>query len=155
MLPVPLEQPRLRQLLAYWQTKRGDRPFPARADIDPLELPFILGDLILFDVEPGTEYSPPRFRYRLFGSNIARRQGFDMTGKYIDQHPWQGFASRAREGYQRVMQTGQPDLIVRREEIDGRLFRHQSLLLPLGTGCPATKFQVNKILVGVSFDPDI
>ncbi|MBX3454359.1 PAS domain-containing protein [Ferrovibrio sp.] len=153
MMEAELEQPRLRKLLAYWQGKRGDRPYPARADIDPAELLFMLGDLILFDIESG-EDDQPRFRYRLFGSNIARRQGFDMTGKYIDEHPWQGFARRASEGYLRVTQTGAPDLITRREEIDGRLFRHQSLLLPLGIGCAVTPYQVNKILVGVSFDAD-
>lgn len=161
MLEASLEQPRLRQLHAYWQEKRGDRPFPARADIDPAEMLFILGDLILFDIEAG-EDGQPRFRYRLFGSNIVQRQGFDMTGKCIDQHPWPGFANRAREGYLRLVQTGLPDAIIRREEIDGRLFRHQSLLLPLGI-TPGTMLgtvqedqapRVNMILVGVAFDPD-
>jgi hypothetical protein len=42
--------PRLQQLYASWLAKRGGRRFPARADFDPIELRFILGNLILVDV---------------------------------------------------------------------------------------------------------
>jgi hypothetical protein len=67
-------------LLNYWQTKRGDRSMPARAAIDPLEMRAHIGHLILVDVIG----SPPRFRYRLIGSEVTRRVGRDSTGKYLD-----------------------------------------------------------------------
>lgn len=78
-----LDSPLLQQLYVYWDGKRRGRPYPARQDIDPLELGFILGSLILIEIE----HHPLRFRYRLFGSEVARQQGFDMTGKYSEDHP--------------------------------------------------------------------
>lgn len=140
---MELSQPLLLQLYAYWDAKRGHRRFPARDDIDPLELKFILGSLILIDIEP----APLRFRYRLFGSEIARRQGFDMTGRYNDQHPWPEFAARVREVYLGVIQSSEPALVRRRGLIGDQPMDHQSLILPLG------RDKVEMILVGVIFSP--
>jgi hypothetical protein len=138
-----LNQPLLLQLYAYWNGRRDGRRFPVREDIDPLDLKFILGSLILIDIEP----DPLRFRYRLFGSEIARRQGFDMTGKYNDQHPWPEFAARVRDVYKGVMENGEPALIRRRGLIGDQPMDHQSLILPLG------RDKVEMILVGVIFSP--
>lgn len=138
-----LNQPLLLQLYAYWDGRRNHRRFPVREDIDPLDLKFILGSLILVDIEP----VPLRFRYRLFGSEIARRQGFDMTGKYNDQHPWPEFAARVRDVYKGVMENGEPALIRRRGLVGDQPMDHQSLILPLG------RDKVEMILVGVIFSP--
>lgn len=140
---MELSQPLLLQLYAYWDDKRRHRRFPAREDIDPLDLKFILGNLILIDIEP----VPLRFRYRLFGSEIARRQGFDMTGKYNDQHPWPEFAARVREVYLEVIESSSPALVRRRGLIGDQAMDHQSLILPLG------RDKVEMILVGVIFSP--
>jgi hypothetical protein len=48
-----IEHPKLQQLFDYWAAKRGERKMPSRADIDPLELSFIIGNLILVDVIVG------------------------------------------------------------------------------------------------------
>ncbi|WP_341704253.1 PAS domain-containing protein [Ferrovibrio sp.] len=139
-----LDTPVLRQLHAYWADKCAGRPYPSRDDIDPLGLKFILGNLLLIEVGDEPE---PRFRYRLFGSEIARQQGFDMTGKYTDQHPWPDFAARAREVYLGVLQTTRPSLIRRRGLIGEQVFDHQSLILPLGND------RIDMLLVGVVFSP--
>jgi hypothetical protein len=141
---IQLDKPALRQLYAYWDGKRAGRPYPARDDIDPLELKFILGCLLLLDVESGP---PQRFRYRLFGSEIARHQGIDMTGKYTDEHPWQEFAAKIGGVYSGLVATARPCVVRRRQMIDDRYFDHQSLVLPLGRG------KVDMILVGVIFAP--
>lgn len=141
---MKLEKPILQQLQAYWEEKRAGRPYPARQDIDPLELRFIIGHLILVDIEP----SPLRFRYRLFGTAIVQRQGFDMTGKYLDQHPWPDLAEMARQSYCEVMQTGQPALIRRHGLVSDGYVDHQSLILPLGHS------QVDMIMAGVVFTPE-
>jgi hypothetical protein len=138
-----VEQPVLQKLRAYWDAKRVSRPYPSRDDIDPMDLRFILGSLILIDVEP----NPLRFRYRLFGSEIARRQGFDMTGKYLDQHPWPELAAMAIETYRQVLSTGQPAHIRRQGMVDGHYVSHISLVLPLGHE------QVEILLAGVVFVP--
>src|SRR5260370_954045 len=65
---------------AYWDRKRGDRLMPARADIDPLELREHLGWILITEVVGETR----RLRYRLVGSEIAKRLGCDSTNKYRD-----------------------------------------------------------------------
>lgn len=140
---MKLDKPVLQQLQAYWDTRRGGRLYPPREDIDPLDLRFIIGSLLLVDIEP----EPLRFRYRLFGTDVAQRQGFDMTGKYLEQHPWQELAAMARQTYVDVMGSGAPALIERHGLIDEQYMHHQSLVLPLGHD------RVEMLLVGVVFTP--
>ena len=78
---LQFDDPRLADLLRYWDEKRGDRPMPARRDIDPIELRSHLGRLSLVDLE----YDPFRLRYRLIGTNITETLGRDMTGRYFDE----------------------------------------------------------------------
>jgi hypothetical protein len=40
---LEIDDDRLRRLFAYWLEKRGERPFPAKAEIDPVEFSYILG----------------------------------------------------------------------------------------------------------------
>ncbi|UUX51173.1 PAS domain-containing protein [Nisaea acidiphila] len=74
-----VEDGRLRQLLAYWQTKRTDGPAAPLGGIDPAEMRFILGYLMILEaLEDGAD-----FRYRLYGSLIAERFGRDVTGQTV------------------------------------------------------------------------
>lgn len=140
---MKLEKPVLQQLYAYWDEKRAGRPYPAREDIDVLDLRFIIGSLLLVNIE----FEPLRFRYRLFGTDVAQRQGFDMTGKYLEQHPWPELAAMARQAYVEIMDSHQPALIQRHGLIGEQYVDHQSLILPLGHD------RVEMILIGVVFTP--
>src|SRR5277367_2064987 len=75
-----IRDPKLRRFHDYWQGKCGGRRMPARRDIDPLEFPYMLGNLMLIDVLA----DPQRFRVRLHGANIVARMNYDMTGKQLD-----------------------------------------------------------------------
>jgi hypothetical protein len=77
-----LDHPMLAALLAYWQEKRKGRPLPERRDIDPLEMaPDLLPHLMLCDLfDRGT-----RVRFRLVGTVVVKRLGFDPTGRYLDR----------------------------------------------------------------------
>jgi len=79
MSPV-IDHPTLAPLFRYWQEKRGVRALPARRDIDPVEMgPALLPHLLLGDLlDRGT-----RVRFRLVGTVVVRRLGFDPTGKYL------------------------------------------------------------------------
>ena len=74
---------RLHRFFAYLEAKRGTREFAARRDIDPLEFGYILGNVVLVEVQ----HEPLRFRYRLVGSNLAAAAGYDLTGSFVDDHP--------------------------------------------------------------------
>jgi hypothetical protein len=71
----------LRHLLAYWYDKRGERTLPALKDIDPTDIPWVLGQIWLCDrlVDSG------RFRYRLAGEKINAFWGHSIAGKYPDE----------------------------------------------------------------------
>lgn len=61
-----LSAPDLFRFLDYWRGKRNGRPMPAKADIDPLEIPWALSRIFL------ASYSPQDgFRYRLAGAEVA------------------------------------------------------------------------------------
>ncbi|MFM7344484.1 MAG: PAS domain-containing protein [Tagaea sp.] len=117
------------QVRAYWESKR--RPcggLPGRADIDPLEMRYALGHLVLTDVEAG---DPPRFRLRLVGSHVAERMGYDATGRYIDAllpAPW---PVSVLPFYRRVVETGAPVLQAVDDVFDERYLKGEILRLPL------------------------
>ena len=79
-LGLPFTDARLETAYRYWQQKAGGRGMPRRADIDPTEIPKLLPDVMLVDVAP-----KGRYRYRLIGTENARAQGVNATGRYLDE----------------------------------------------------------------------
>jgi hypothetical protein len=118
---------RLRQFIDYLEQKRAGRAFLARGDIDPLEFKYILGNLILFDVL----YDPLRFRYRLVGSHLVARRGFDMTGKLLDEHPDPMVAEAVRRNLMKIVETRAPILATVDAPIDNVPGWYESLGVPM------------------------
>jgi hypothetical protein len=83
VLPADTQlHPVLGSLLRYWNAQREGRIMPARPDIDPLEMgPKLLPHLLLCDLQDRGS----RLRYRLVGTNVVRRWGFDPTGRMLDE----------------------------------------------------------------------
>lgn len=80
MTCVTLDHPTLAALLAYWQAKRGARSMPSRQDIDPVEMDKrILPHLMLCELADHGNV----IRFRLVGTSLARRLGFDPTGQVL------------------------------------------------------------------------
>ncbi len=122
--------PTLRRLFTYWDSKRGDRRWPARVDIDPIDLRELLGSILIVDVVPaGTS---PRFRYRLFGTKLAERAGFEMTGKFVDEWMDPEYASYLIQSYREVYDAARPFRRLRRMIKDDRTMNYECVLLPLG-----------------------
>ena len=142
-----IEHPKLRQLFDYWESKRGERKMPSRADIDPLDLTFIIGNVILVDVIPGT---PLGFRIRLHGTNLVERVHYELTGKMLDDLPQPEFRELSRLSFTRVANTGKP-LQARRDRIlDERPRRYETIILPL-SGDDA---RVDMLLCGLIYDDE-
>ena len=139
-----IDEPRLLRLLDYWLSKRPGNRLPGRADIDPIDMPFILGNLILVDIEP----DPFRVRYRLVGTNVTSLLGLNATGRYLDEHPDATFRVKAREDYHQVATSGEPAAVRHNTTMDGRVRHYQVLLLPLA----ADGRRVDMIMVGQCFD---
>ena len=88
--------PRLADLKAYWDAKRGARRMPAPSEIDPVEMAAHLGHICLIDV-----LQPPlRFRWRLIGTSVVDALGQDGTGQFFDEaehaEVFQGLAASCR-----------------------------------------------------------
>jgi hypothetical protein len=125
---MDIAHPKLRRLYEYWLDKRGDRAMPSRADLDPLEMTFVIGNIILVDVIEG---SPPDFRIRLHGTNLSQRVGVELTGKMLDEMPQKEFRRLARESFAGVVENRDPRGGHRERIIDGRILRYETILLPL------------------------
>ena len=122
-----IEDSRLRRFYEYWAAKKGDRRFPTRADIDPLEFGYVLGHILLPDVV----HEPLRFRYRVHGTQIVMRVGYDLTGKFLDDVPVTDYRRYVRERCARLVHDGEPLLVHHNRTLDGRTRHYEAIWLPI------------------------
>ncbi|MCC6467268.1 MAG: PAS domain-containing protein [Alphaproteobacteria bacterium] len=117
---------RLLGLFRLWQSKRRERPMPARADFGHEELQPWFGNLILLDViDGGADY-----RYRLFGLVLATEAGFDMTGKLLSEYPLKDRLPHFREVFAQVLRDPVPALSEHDPGVSN-VRRRRRLILPL------------------------
>lgn len=133
--------PKLQRLYAYWLDKRAGRRFPARADLDPIEMRYALSDLMLVDVLGAMAI---RFRIRLHGTNLVWRHGSEMTGKMLDEMPDTERRELVQQTFLQVVTTGEPPHAHRKRLLDSRWARYESVVLPLSSD----NTNVNMLLVG-------
>jgi len=135
-----------RTLYSYWLDHHVDGRPPSRADIDPpLEIPRLLANLMLIDIEP------TGFRSRLSGSELTRRAGIDRTGEIIDParapskrgHEFVAFLGKVVETRSPVLYRVGPSA----RNVDGATV----LLMPLA----GSDESVGMILGGIFYDPGL
>ena len=73
----------LKQALAYWNSCRGERKRPTRADLNPVDMSKFLKNVALFDVRY-TSTTVRAFRVRLAGTNVEQVYG-PISGHVIDE----------------------------------------------------------------------
>jgi hypothetical protein len=132
-----------KELHAYWLSKhRDDRP-PARGDLDPLiEITSLVPNLMLLDLENGT------YRYRLVGTEVAKRSGIDMTGQLIGLRITEpGMRDQWRAALDSVRDNQGSQLLLSLMPA-GATTRIVTIMLPLVDRSGQTKM----ILTGVFFD---
>lgn len=122
-----IRHPELRRLYDYWKARRGGRRYPGRLDIDPVDIKYALGNVSLVEVVG----DPPRFRWRLVGSQLAHRLGNDMTNQWVDEYPNQGYREYLIGSYHKILKTGEPTLALNERDIEGKPRRFEVLRLPL------------------------
>jgi len=138
-----LHDDRLRQLYRYWDGKRGARHMPRRSDIDPIDLAYCLGYLCLIEVEPS---EPPRFRFRVDGSNCALISGIEMTGRYVDEIPLSEYRTVMENAYQQIYLAKVPHFYADDEVWDDRRYQTEGLLLPLSDDDKTVNMMIDVVL---------
>ncbi|MEK9967583.1 MAG: PAS domain-containing protein [Ferrovibrio sp.] len=146
-----VQRPRLLRLLHYWQARRGSKAMPARADIDPMDFSWILGNVSLVDVVRDQD-SGLRFRFRLTGTRAVQRLGYDMTGRWLEDVPEPGYRLRLQKAYAEVVKARMPLVEQLDMLLDHRVHNYEILRLPLG----ADGETVDMIVLAVDFyDPHV
>jgi len=145
---VPVEQagdlhPKLRELHAFWESKRADRALPARGDLDVIELWPWLGNLMLLEVEAGGA----DFVYRVYGTVLADYFSRDLTGRRTSSLA-QDVQAVVRSEYGQAIGNARPIVVTRARSVQQRRVRASKLILPLGSD----RKQIDHLLVGVYLD---
>lgn len=124
MVPRPLDQ-----LYRYWLLKRGDSRMPARSDLDPLDLPALMGWMSVVRIQANR----PHFVFRLVGTKLGYRAGGPKDGQPLDEvQPVEHRLSLERQ-YRWVAETGAPALFENTVTVDGKRLVYHRLTLPLGS----------------------
>lgn len=123
--------PALSEGLAYWESKRGGKIFPARRDIDPAEIPHLLRHVLLFDRQPSDEPPGYTWRYRLVGTTVAALYG-ENTGKLMEQALPKPILQRNRGVMEEAVKRHAPmRAIGRTRYMSGQWLIGEALIAPL------------------------
>jgi len=119
--------PEIAEVLAYWRAKKGDRAFPARADIDPLEFPRALPRVMMAEVS----YDPLEFRYRVAGTGLFAMHGQELTGKLARELQPPEFGALIHRHYAEAVDRRAPMLHAIELTLDHLTTSYARLILPL------------------------
>jgi hypothetical protein len=121
-----IRHPKLSRLYLYWLSRRGDRRFPRRSDIDPLDFAYMLGHIMLVDVRHGE----PGYFVRLHGTAMVQRAHYDLTGKFIEDLPITEYRAYVLQRCESVVASGAPAIVRTDRVLDGAIRRYEALWLP-------------------------
>ena len=142
--PATADDPRLREIHAYWESRRGGRRMPSRAEIDPASIPRLLPYLVLVDVLD----EPRDFRFRLAGTHFGDVVGRDVTGLRIGEALPPAFHAETHYHWSNCVERRAPLVGIGRLWLPARDFIDwKGILLPLS----ADGASVNMILGGIVF----
>ena len=116
-----------RAVFSYWNERRGGRPAPARADIDPVGIRHALGDTFLLSAD-----FVDQLRFRLAGTRICALFGREIKGEILSDL----WSEKSRQAMQDILSivtdetSGAVTGLTGRAE-DGATLDLEMLLLPL------------------------
>ena len=131
-IPLPeITNPLVQKALSIWETARGSRAMPSRADMSPRVMAGLLRNTVLVRViGDGDE-----FEFRIVGDAIVQAQGASLQGMTMAAVDLvlPGYGSLLHNAYRHTWRRRAPfaysGWYVR--EADGRSMFHESLVMPL------------------------
>ena len=100
---MPAENP-IDMAQLHWERIRAGRPMPARADLDPIDIPRLLSVTILIEVIE----EPLDFRYRLLGTELDRITKANYRGWRFSEIPHIEKNGRLWSDHETVYRTRKP-----------------------------------------------
>jgi hypothetical protein len=119
--------PDIDRVVAYWRAKKGERAFPARADIDPLEFARALPRVMMAEVS----YDPLEFRYRVAGTGLFAMHGQELTGKLARELDPPEFGALIHRHYAEVIERRAPILHLIELTVNYLKTSYARIILPL------------------------
>lgn len=139
------KSPTLKRLHRDWNKWRGARAFPSRANVDPLELRYILGNLSLIDVLR----DPLRFFFRIQGTASVERTNFELTGKTLDALPNEMLRDIMHKNLVQTLEKRAPLLIFHERMAMYRVVGHlEVLVLPFSSD----QETIDMLIIGTHYD---
>lgn len=149
-----LGHPEHRALFDHWQAHRRGEGVPLRSSFDPLQFHRSMPRMAI--IERSGDAETPTFRYRLAGTEIARRAGRDPTGKRFDELYEGTYLETANQTYRDIAGSGQAHFSQRVYPIgdgDGDL-RYDRLILPYSSdGSEVDQFVLLIVVVEQTASP--
>ena len=124
--------PKALALLNAWHKWRGDRPLPERTDIDATDIPALLANIVLLDVEEND------YRFRLVGETINTRYAVRLKGKSITDLMSSASLDETLYEHRRCVEDRRAVLVTHSDAMrsPGDIRSYIRLLLPLGAAGP-------------------
>lgn len=139
-----LDAPLLQQLYDFWCGARNGAAMPPASAIDPFALRFALGNLVVMEPLGGGI----DFKVRLFGSRIASRLGYDLTGRLLSSISDDAARHYTEQAVAKALHGERPMLMQRHRRLEKGPVEYTCLLLPFGDGAPS------RIVYGVHFNDE-
>lgn len=124
----PDDPQRMRDFLAYWMARRGDRTLPAFTDIDPIDIPWALAHTYVVEARPDGELV-----YRLAGEAVAQRYNRSLKGVRISDLFTERSSEHILERWAKVI-AGPAGYCSHSQHVTtgGATVRARRIVLPLG-----------------------
>lgn len=125
-----LDHPEHRALFSHWQENRRGEDVPLRSTFDPLAFHRYMPRIAI--IERSGDDGHETFRYRLAGTEIARRAGRDPTGKRFEELYQDTYLETATQTYREIAKSGQAHFSQQVYPIgdDGSSLRYDRIILP-------------------------
>jgi len=121
-------RPKLQRMFDYWSSHRRNGALPSRTDIDPIDLPDLIPNFMMFEaIEDFTD-----FRIRLAGTKVEEVFGGAMKGLTLSGIAKRDSFSEVWQSFDRIIASREPEF---RSDtltnVDKRYVVFERLLCPL------------------------
>ena len=143
-----IENPKLKKLFDYWLLLKGDKKLPLRNDVNPIDLAFMLGWILLIEIHPDPNSKENfRFRYRLSGAELDKISRCSLQGHWAHELNDNFQRQATIKAFQEAASTGKPNFYyVVLKKRGAKYLTYERVTLPLATSEPN---QPGMLLVGI------